>query len=184
MNNRNMVVLRIAIDATSQHGRGFNLNKKAIRAWMLYDWANSAFATTMLAAVLPIFYYDVAGKNLSEDLAASYWGYTQSIALILVAIIAPLLGAIADISGSKLRFLRVFATFGILASGLFVFVGEGDYVLASILMIVGMIGFSGGNTFYDSMLIDLVPIRQRDMVSRRDIRWGMWAGGYYLPSTF
>ena len=120
---------------------------------MLYDWGNSAFATTMLAAVLPIFYYDVAGIHLPEDLAASYWGYTQSIALILVALIAPLLGAIADISGSKLRFLRVFATFGILASGLFVFVGEGDYILASILMIVGMIGFSGGNTFYDSMLI-------------------------------
>ena len=57
---------------------------------MMYDWANSAFATTMLAAVLPIFYYDVAGKNLGEDLAASYWGYTQSIALILVAIMAPL----------------------------------------------------------------------------------------------
>src|SRR5690606_31420325 len=125
MNNRNTVVLRIAIDATSQHGRGFNLNKKVdkkvIRSWMLYDWGNSAFATTMLAAVLPIFYYDVAGIHLPEDLAASYWGYTQSIALILVALIAPLLGAIADISGSKLRFLRVFATFGILASGLFVF---------------------------------------------------------------
>ncbi|MEX1031265.1 MAG: MFS transporter [Paenibacillaceae bacterium] len=163
-----------------QPGRGFILERKAIRAWMMYDWANSAFATTMLAAVLPIFYYDVAGKNLSEDLAASYWGYTQSIALILVAIMAPLLGAIADLSGSKLRFLRVFAFFGILASALFVFVGVGDYVLASCLMIVGMIGFSGGNTFYDSMLTDLVPNDQRDMVSSKGYTMGYVGGGTLL----
>ncbi len=147
---------------------------------MMYDWANSAFATTMLAAVLPIFYYDVAGKNLNEDLAASYWGYTQSIALILVAILSPLLGAIADLSGSKLRFLRVFATLGILASALFVFVDEGDYVLASILMIVGMIGFSGGNTFYDSMLTNLVPIDQRDIVSSKGYTMGYVGGGILL----
>lgn len=157
-----------------------SLDKKAIRAWMMYDWANSAFATTMLAAVLPIFYFDVAGKNLEGDLAASYWGYTQSIALILVAIMAPLLGAIADLSGSKLRFLRIFATFGILASALFVFVGEGDYVLASFLMIIGMIGFSGGNTFYDSMLIDLVTIDQRDMVSSKGFTLGYVGGGILL----
>jgi UMF1 family MFS transporter len=147
---------------------------------MMYDWANSAFATTMLAAVLPIFYYDVAGIHLEEDLAASYWGYTQSIALILVAIMAPLLGAIADLSGSKLRFLRIFATFGILASALFVFVGEGDYVLASFLMIVGMIGYSGGNTFYDSMLTDLVPINQRDLVSSKGYTMGYVGGGILL----
>lgn len=147
---------------------------------MMYDWANSAFATTMLAAVLPIFYYDVAGKNLNEDLAASYWGYTQSIALILVAILAPLLGAIADLSGSKLRFLRAFATLGILASALFVFVGEGDYLLASFLMIIGMIGFSGGNTFYDSMLTNLVPPDQRDMVSSKGYTMGYVGGGILL----
>jgi UMF1 family MFS transporter len=147
---------------------------------MMYDWANSAFATTMLAAVLPIFYYEVAGKNLVEDLAASYWGYTQFIALVLVAITAPLLGAIADLSGSKLRFLRVFTMFGIIASALFVFVGEGDYVLASCLMIVGMIGFSGGNTFYDSMLIDLVPSDQRDIVSSKGYTMGYVGGGILL----
>jgi UMF1 family MFS transporter len=156
------------------------LEKKAIRAWMMYDWANSAFATTMLAAVLPIFYYEVAGKNLSEDLAASYWGYTQSIALILVAIMAPLLGAIADLSGAKLRFLRVFAMMGVMASALFIFVGEGDYVLASSLMIIGMIGFSGGNTFYDSMLTDLVPIEQRDMISSKGYTMGYVGGGILL----
>jgi UMF1 family MFS transporter len=156
------------------------LEKKAIRAWMMYDWANSAFATTMLAAVLPIFYYEVAGKNLSEDLAASYWGYTQSIALILVAIMAPLLGAIADLSGAKLRFLRVFAMMGVIASALFIFVGEGDYVLASSLMIIGMIGFSGGNTFYDSMLTDLVPSEQRDMISSKGYTMGYVGGGILL----
>ena len=93
---------------------------------------------------------------------------------------APLLGAIADLSGSKLRFLRLFATFGVIASALFIFVGEGDYVLASILMIVGMIGFSGGNTFYDSMLVDLVPSDQRDMVSSKGYTMGYVGGGILL----
>jgi UMF1 family MFS transporter len=158
----------------------FYVEREAIRAWMMYDWANSAFATTMLAAVLPIFYFDVAGYGLEGDLAASYWGYTQSIALILVAIIAPLLGAIADLAGSKLRFLRIFAYLGIVASALFVFVGEGDYLLASFLMILGMIGFSGGNTFYDSMLTDLVPSDQRDMVSAKGYTLGYVGGGILL----
>lgn len=147
---------------------------------MMYDWANSAFATTMIAAVLPIFYKDVAGSTLEGNLAASYWGYTQSIAMIMVALLAPLLGAVADLSGAKLRFLRFFAYMGATACALFIFVGEGNYLLASLLFIIGTIGYSGGNTFYDSMLTDLVPPEKRDMVSAKGYTLGYVGGGILL----
>lgn len=71
-----------------------------INAWCKYDWANSAFATTIMAAVLPTFYQAVAGANLEGNLATVYWGYTTSMALLLTATLAPMLGAIADYSGT------------------------------------------------------------------------------------
>lgn len=156
------------------------MNRKAVRSWILYDWANSAFVTTMVAAVLPIFYADVAAAGLPDYLKTSYWGYTQTIGMVLVALSAPLLGSIADVSGYKLRFLRIFAYVGVLASAAFVLVGEGDYLLASALFIAGTIGFSGGNTFYDSMLTDLVPEEKRDMVSSKGYSYGYLGGGLLL----
>jgi UMF1 family MFS transporter len=156
------------------------MNQKAVRSWIMYDWANSAFVTTMVAAVLPIFYADVAAKGLPDYLKTSYWGYTQTIGMVLVALLAPLLGAIADVSGYKIRFLRILAYLGIAASAAFVLVGEGDYLLASFLFILGTIGFSGGNTFYDSLLRDIVPDDKRDMVSSKGYSYGYLGGGLLL----
>lgn len=156
------------------------MNRKAVRSWIMYDWANSAFVTTMVAAVLPIFYFDVAAKGLPDYMAASYWSYTQTIAMVLVAIMAPFLGAVADLSGYKVRFLRIFAYMGIMATALFVLVGNGDWLLASALFIIGQVGFSGGNTFYDSMLTDLVPREKRDMVSSKGYSLGYLGGGLLL----
>lgn len=156
------------------------MDQKAVRGWAMYDWANSAFATTMMAAVLPIFYNDVAAGSLDSTTAQSYWGYTQSIAMLLVAVLAPVLGAIADLSGSKVRFLRFFSYLGILSSILFVFVGKGDYLLASLLITLGTIGFSGGNTFYDALLTDLVPFDKRDYISSKGYAYGYIGGGVLL----
>ncbi|MFC4766247.1 MFS transporter [Effusibacillus consociatus] len=156
------------------------MDRKAVRGWVMYDWANSAFVTTMIAAVMPIFYSDVAGKTLDKTTATSYWSFTQSIAMFLVAVMAPFLGAIADMSGAKIRFLRFFAYLGMLASILMVFVGEGDYILASVLMIVGMVGFTGGNVFYDAILPDLVPQEKRDFISAKGYAFGYLGGGILL----
>ncbi|WP_405450349.1 MFS transporter [Paenibacillus sp. HJGM_3] len=156
-------------------------DRKQIRAWLMYDWANSAFATTMMAAVLPIFYSDVAAATLNDATrATSYWGFTQTIAMLLVAVMTPILGAIADETGSKTRFLRVFTYVGVLASAGFVLVGKGDYILASILFIFGSIGFSGGNAFYDAMLPDLVESKRRDYVSSQGFMYGYIGGGLLL----
>ncbi|MFD2672621.1 MFS transporter [Marinicrinis sediminis] len=155
-------------------------NKQHVRAWVMYDWANSAFAATMMAAVLPVFYSEVAAAPLEDHVATSYWGFTQTIAMVLMAVMAPVLGAVADYSGLKMRFLRFFALMGILASAGFVFVGEGDYILASGLFIFGLVGFSNANTFYDGLLPDLVPDEQRDRVSSQGFAFGYIGGGLLL----
>ncbi|WP_408009469.1 MFS transporter [Pseudalkalibacillus sp. A8] len=156
------------------------MKKKEVYSWTMYDWANSAFATTIMAAVLPIFYYDVAAKNIDKTTATAYWGYSQSIAVLIVALLAPILGAIADHSNSKMRFLRFFAYMGILASILLGFVGEGDYILASILLIAGTIGFSGGNVFYDGFLPEIASRDEIDRVSARGYAFGYIGGGVLL----
>ncbi|ANE48783.1 MFS transporter [Paenibacillus swuensis] len=155
------------------------MNNKAVRSWVMYDWANSAYATTMIAAVLPIYYKDVAGVALGSK-AEVYWGYSQSLAMFLVAVLAPLLGAIADYTGRKVWFLRLFSMIGILASFCFAFVGKGDYILASVLLIIGTIGYTGGNTFYDALLPDVAPKEERDRVSSRGYAYGYIGGGILL----
>lgn len=156
------------------------MERKQIKAWLMYDWANSAFATTMMAAVLPIYYKSVAGVNLPGNTAENYWGFTQAIAMLFVFVMSPILGAVADMTGSKVRFLRWFAYIGALSCALFAFVGEGDYVLASVLLIFGTLGFSGGNTFYDAMLVDVAPPDKRDSISSKGYAWGYIGGGILL----
>ncbi|WP_339240912.1 MFS transporter [Paenibacillus sp. FSL R5-0517] len=153
------------------------MNKKAIKAWIMYDWANSAYATTVLAAVLPVFYASVAAATLDTDTAASYLAYTHSIGMLCVALLTPLLGTLADLSGRKGDFLRVFAIIGVLATLGFSAIGEGDWLLASALLIISTIGFAGGNTFYDAMLPDLVPVERRDMISSKGYAYGYIGGG-------
>lgn len=156
------------------------MKKKTVFSWMLYDFGNSAFATTIMAAVLPVFYYDVAAVGLEESLATSYWGYSQSIAVLIVAIMAPILGAISDYSAAKKKFLRFFAFMGIIASVLLGFVGEGDYLFASILLIVGTIGFSGANIFYDAFLPEIADEENIDKVSTGGFAFGYIGGGILL----
>ncbi|HEX7065033.1 MAG TPA: MFS transporter [Bacillales bacterium] len=156
------------------------MKKKQIRSWAMYDWANSAFATTVIAAVLPIYYHDVAAKGLEDTLATAYWGYSQSIAVILVAVMAPILGAMADYTGSKKKFLGFFAGIGIMASMLLALVGEGDYLLASLLFILGAVGYSSANVFYDGFLPEIVDKNRIDSVSAYGYAFGYIGGGILL----
>jgi UMF1 family MFS transporter len=155
-------------------------NKKQIYSWVLYDWANSAFATTILAAVLPIFYNDVAAASLPDNLATSYWGYTQTIAMLIIAVLAPVLGAIADSSNSRRSFLKYFAILGMIGTGLLFFVSRGQYLLASLFFIIGSIGFSGGNVFYDSFLPIISPKDKVDYTSTLGYSAGYLGGGILL----
>ena len=155
-------------------------HRKVILSWCLYDWANSAFAATIMAAVLPFFYSSVAAANLSKTSASSYWGYTNTIAMLIVAFSAPILGALADHSGMKKTFLAAFASMGIISTAFLVFVGKGDWFLASLLYIVGMIGFSGGNNFYDSLLPHIAGEGEIDRISSYGYAFGYLGGGLLL----
>lgn len=161
-------------------GKKDKSEKKVIYSWALYDWANSAFATTILAAVLPIFYNDVAAANLPDNLATSYWGYTQTIAMLVIALISPILGAVADYSKSKKIFLKIFVLIGVIGTGLLFFITEGRYIMASIFFIFANIGFSGGNIFYDSFLPIITDKEQIDYVSTLGYSAGYLGGGLLL----
>ncbi|MYL32392.1 MFS transporter [Pontibacillus yanchengensis] len=156
------------------------MNKKLVRSWALYDWANSAFATTIMAAVLPIYYSQVAASGLDGSVATSYWGYTQSIAVLIVAILAPILGAISDYSAAKKKFLRFFAYMGMIASVMLAFVDSGEYLFASLLMIIGTVGFSGANVFYDAFLPEIAKGEDIDRVSSKGFAFGYIGGGLLL----
>lgn len=155
--------------------------RRRIRAWTLYDWANSAFATTILAAVLPIYYSQVAGATLpSEAVATSYWSLGLSISLIITAILSPILGTISDIVRGKKRFLALFVVIGILGTAALVFVGTGDWLLASAVAIIGRIGFTGSITFYDALLQHVARPEDQDRVSARGYAMGYLGGGLLL----
>jgi UMF1 family MFS transporter len=154
--------------------------KKIMRSWIMYDWANSAFATTIMAAVLPDFYSKVAGLHLGKTLATSYWGYTQTIAMVVIAFISPILGAISDYTGRKKRFLGVFVAMGIIGTGLLTGISQGMWLWASMFYILGRIGFGGGNTFYDSFLPHISGSQDMDAVSAKGYAYGYLGGGLLL----
>jgi UMF1 family MFS transporter len=155
--------------------------RRMITAWCMYDWANSAFATTILAAVLPIYYSHVAGATLpSEATATAYWSLGLSISLFIVAVLSPILGTVSDVMRGKKRFLTMFASIGIVATGLLVLVDTGDWILASVLFILGRIGFTGANVFYDALLPHVAPEEEQDRVSTRGYALGYLGGGLLL----
>lgn len=155
--------------------------QRRINAWAMYDWANSAFATTILASLLPIYYSTVAGSTLpSEATATAYWSLTISFSLFVLAILSPILGTISDVMRSKKRFLSIFIGAGVIGTGLLVFVGTGDWLLASLFFVLGRIGFGGSIVFYDALLPHVARDEDRDWVSSRGYALGYLGGGILL----
>ncbi len=164
--------------AKSDVGRAY---RRVVNAWCMYDWANSGFATTILAAVLPVYYSQVAGATLpSEARATAYWSTGVSLSLLIVAIFSPLLGTVSDVIRGKKRFLALFAGLGIVGTGLLVLVDTGDWLLASILFVFGRIGFTAANVFYDALLPHVAKEEDRDQVSTRGYALGYLGGGLLL----
>ncbi|MCK5390795.1 MAG: MFS transporter [Deltaproteobacteria bacterium] len=146
----------------------------------MYDWANSAFATTVMAAVLPVYYSQVAGADLPGNTATAYWGYTTAGALLITAFLAPIMGAIADYSGVKKKLLLTFAALGIFATALLYFVTTGDWLMASLFFIIGNIGFAISEVFYNSLLPHVAGPEKIDQVSTKGYALGYLGGGILL----
>ncbi|MBD3237329.1 MAG: MFS transporter [Candidatus Eisenbacteria bacterium] len=156
-------------------------HRRVIRAWCLYDWASSAFATTVMAALFPPFFRSLAIEaGLSEVQATAYWGYVTAFALLLVALLAPLLGAAADHRSRPKRFLSSFAALGVVSTAAFALIVRGDWRLAAALFILASVGFSGANVFYESLLPHIARREEIDRVSTRGYAIGYLGGGLLL----
>jgi UMF1 family MFS transporter len=152
-------------------------NKKTILGWALYDWANSAFATTVMAGFFPIFFKQFWSQGVDTTISTARLGLANSIAGITVALLAPLLGAIADKGSAKKKFLFFFAFLGAIMSLSLSMVAQGNWPAAVILYALATIGFSGGNIFYDSLIVSVAPKEKMDMVSSLGYSLGYLGGG-------
>jgi UMF1 family MFS transporter len=146
----------------------------------MYDWANSAFQTTIIAAVFPIYYQKVAAAGQPPALATSRYAWATTLAILIVAVIAPLLGAIADYSAIKKRLLGIFLGIGAVATAAMYWIGPGDWQLALTLFVIGNVGVAGSIVFYESLLPHLVAGADLDRVSSAGYAVGYLGGGTLL----
>ncbi len=156
------------------------LGRPELRAWAMYDWAASAVQTTIMVAVFPIYFVKVAGAGIAASGATQRLATINSIALVMIALVSPLLGAISDYRAAKKRFTAIFMTLGIAACcGLFL-VHTGDLDLASLLFILVMVGVAGSYVFYEALLPHIAGPGEIDRVSAAGYAIGYLGGGVLL----
>ena len=152
-------------------------DRKAIVSWAMYDWANSAFATTVMAGFFPIFMKEYWSAGADVNVSTALLGIANSIAGLVVAVSAPVLGAIADRGTNKKKFLIFFAFIGAVMTCGLCFVSQGRWPLAVALYIAGTIGFSGGKIFYDSLITGVASKKKLNTVSALGYSLGYLGGG-------
>ena len=152
------------------------LSKNAWK-WAFYDWANSGFATTVMAGFFPIFFKSFWAGDLEAAESTFVIGSVNSLIGLLIAISAPILGAIADAGKTKKKFLFIFASLGILATGYLFFIPESSWKLAVVFYGLGVIGFSGGNIFYDALIVSVSSPDERNRTSSLGFSLGYLGGG-------
>jgi UMF1 family MFS transporter len=155
----------------------------------MYDWANSAFATTVLAALLPVYFASLVpeqgvtirlGGVAFSASGSGLWGYAVSFSLLVTALCAPVLGALADYSHSKKKFLFAFTVWGVVFTCLLILVGQGDWLLCLFLFVCANIGFAGSMPFYDGFLTEIASPKEIDWVSGKGYAFGYAGGGILL----
>lgn len=156
------------------------LGRRELRAWAMYDWANSAFQTTIVAAIFPIYFQKVAAAGVPGPVATSRFAWATTIAILVVAIIAPVLGAVADYAPVKKRFLALFMGVGVSATAAMFFITRGDWRLALVLFVVSNIGVAGSIVFYESLLPHIAGKEELDRVSTAGYALGYLGGGVLL----
>ena len=166
---------------------------KEVISWAFYDWANSAFATTVIAGFFPIFFKSFWANSLSDSESTALLGIANSLSGFFILIFAPFLGALADITFRKKYMLVFFMLIGAGSTASFFFINEGYWMIAVMSYILASIGFSGGNIFYDSLIIDVSNDKSRNKVSAFGYAMGYLGGGilfvvnvlmYLQPDTF
>ena len=158
--------------------------KKSIYSWALYDWANSAFATTVMAGFFRIFFAQYWSNPEDLSISTFYLGLGNSVASIIVVLLAPILGAIADRGTYKKRFLVFFAFLGILMTAGLALISQGMWQIALLTYVIATVGFSGANIFYDSLLPAVSNKDNVDYVSGLGYALGYIGGGILIVINF
>jgi len=161
-------------------------NKRTLFGWSMYDWAKSAYETTTLGAVMPVYFVSVVvpeeGFEFRGNLytGAEVWGFAIGSALFIFFLIMPTIGAIGDLSGSRMRLFKSFAYGGAIFASTFFFAQSGDVVLTLLIYFLAQFGATGSNVFYDSVLKDITTEETIDKVSARGYALGYLGGGLQL----
>jgi UMF1 family MFS transporter len=153
------------------------IKNRSIFSWALYDWANSAFATTVMAGFFPVFFQKFWSTDVAPVDTTSRLGYANAIAGFAIAVLAPILGAIGDRGGRRKQFLFAWTLLGVGATGALYFVGQGEWFPAALLFVLATMGFNGGIVFNDSLLLDVAKPGDLDRVSAFGYSLGYLGGG-------
>ena len=166
---------------------------KSAWSWAFYDWANSAFATTVMAGFFPLFFKSYWATDFSAIESTAVIGTTNSLSGLFIMVLAPILGAYSDLGKLKKKLLAFFALLGVFSTGYLYFIPQGEWFIAAFFYTVAVIGFSGGNIFYDSLIVSVSDKQQRNKVSSLGFSLGYLGGGllfivnvlmYLNPSWF
>ncbi|HEY6507001.1 MAG TPA: MFS transporter [Vicinamibacterales bacterium] len=169
------------------------LDRPELRAWAMYDWANSAFWCTIVLAVFPPFFSDYAAAGLPPVVATARFAWATTIAVTIVAVMGPILGAIADYRAMKKRLLAASMVLGAGATLLMATIGRGEWMYAAALFMLGNVGVAASLVFYDSLLPHIARSDELDRVSTAGFAMGFVGGGLLLlvnlawilaPATF
>ena len=153
------------------------MDKKKYYSWILYDWANSAYATIVLAGFFPIIFSNYYADILPSGMRTLLLGISNSSASLLLIILAPFLGLISDRYGDKKKFLLFFASVSITSTLLLVVVDRDSWAIASILFSISVLGFMLSNVFYDSMIMNFNEKKFRNTISSYGYAFGYLGGG-------
>lgn len=154
--------------------------KRSLISWAMYDWANSAYATTVMAGFFPLFFKEYYSAGADMTLSTAQLGLANSLASLIVVLIAPLLGAIADVGSLRKRFLLLFSYLGILMSASLSLIGEGEWEMAAFVYLIGNVGFMMSNSFYDALLPSVAKGENINTVSGLGFALGYLGGGLLL----
>lgn len=154
-----------------------SLDKKQVVSWAMYDWANHAFATTVMAGFFPVFFKEYWSAGTSVAISTFHLGAANSAASMAVAILAPILGAIADKGNARKKFLFSFAALGMLMTWGLYYIAKGDWRSAVVFYALASVGYAAANIFYDSLLLDVAAEGKRDFISALGFSFGYLGGG-------